>query len=199
MGFLKTDPSQKLPDLQFLLNAAPLTAKPYLHPSINGYPDGFAFRVVMLRPKSRGAVTLQSGDPDAVPLIRQNFLTQPEEWATLRAGQRMFRELAAQGPLKEFSGGEIDAPADDTDAELDAFTRSRSLTTHHPAGTCKIGLESDSKSVLTQRLQVIGTEGLSVVDASAMPDMVGGNINATVIMIAERAADILRGRPQLTF
>ena len=197
MGYLKTDPSQKLPDLQFLINAAPLTARPYLTPGINGYPDGFAFRVVMLRPKSRGSVSLQSADPRAVPLIKQNFLTQPEEWATLRAGQRMFRDLAARGPLQAFSGGEIDAPANDTDAELDAFTRARALTTHHPAGTCRMGVEGDDMAVLNDRLQVLGVEGLRVVDASAMPDMVGGNINATVIMIAERAADMLRNRPQL--
>ncbi len=196
MGFLKTDPSQKLPDLQFLINAAPLTARPYLHPSINGYPDGFAFRVVMLRPKSRGQISLQSADPRAAPLINQNFLNYPEEWATLRAGQRMFRNLAARGALKEFSGGEIGAPADDSDAELDAFTRAQALTTHHPAGTCKMGLDSDAMAVVDQRLNVIGAEGLKVVDASAMPDMVGGNINAAVIMIAERAADRIRGRVQ---
>jgi 4-pyridoxate dehydrogenase len=197
MGFFKSDAGQKLPDLQFLINAAPLTAKPYLHPSINGYPDGFAFRVVMLRPKSRGSVSLQSSDPNAMPLINQNFLTHSEEWATLRAGQRMFRDLAARGPLREFSGGEIDPPVDDSDAELDAFTRSRALTTHHPAGTCKMGMENDPMAVLDQQLNVISAEGLRVVDASAMPDMVGGNINAAVTMIAERAADMLRGRKQL--
>ncbi len=197
MGFLKTDASQKLPDLQFLVNAAPLTARPYLHPSLNGYADGFAFRVVMLRPKSRGSVSLQSADPRAAPVINQNFLTQPEEWATLRAGQRMFRDLATRGPLKEFSGGEIGAPADDSDAELDAFTRTQALTTHHPAGTCKMGIASDSMAVLDQQLNVIGVQALKVVDASAMPDMVGGNINAAVVMIAERAADTVRGRTPL--
>ena len=193
IGFVKSDASQKLPDLQFLINAAPLGAGPYLHPNINAYQDGFAFRVVLLHPKSRGWVQLQSPDPLAAPLIQQNFLTQPEEWATLRAGQRMFRDLAARGPLQTFCGGEIEPPADDSDAALDAFTRARSLTTHHPSGTCKMGVESDPMAVLNGRLQVIGAEGLNVVDASAMPDMVGGNINATVIMIAERAADMLRG------
>ncbi|MFM0281294.1 GMC family oxidoreductase N-terminal domain-containing protein [Paraburkholderia sediminicola] len=194
VGFVKSDASLKQPDLQFLVNAAPLAAAPYL---FNGYPDGFAFRVVLLHPTSRGSVSLQSADPRADPVIRQNFLTQPEEWATLRAGQRLFRDLASRGPLQEFVGGEVEPPSDDSDAALDAFTRARSLTTHHPAGTCKMGVDSDPMAVLTERLKVIGTEGLNVVDASSMPDMVGANINATVIMIAERAADMLRGRSQL--
>lgn len=196
IGFLKSDEGQSLPDLQFILNAAPLTAKPYMH-SRHAYADGFAFRIVLLRPKSRGEVTLRSADPHAAPIIHQRFLTAPEDWAGLRAGLRISRELASRQALAPFSGGQINSPADHSDAALDAFIGAHSLTTHHPSGTCRMGKADDAMAVVDERLKVIGLDGLHIVDASVMPDLVGGNINAAVLMIAERAADMIRNRPLL--
>ena len=197
VGFLRSDSSQAIPDLQLLLNAAPLTASPYLHPRLGAYPDGFAFRVILLRPSSRGSVTLASADPRAAPRIHQNFLTDVREWAVLRAGLRLVRDIGLRGALRPFSGGEIDPPEADSDAALDDFIRVRALTTHHPAGTCRMGGKGDALAVVDEELRVVGVRGLRVVDASVMPDLVGGNINAPVIMIAEKAADLLRGRAPL--
>ncbi len=196
MGFLKSDENQTLPDLQFILNAAPLTAKPYFHPRY-AYPDGFAFRIVLLRPKSRGQISLRSADPHAAPVIHQCFLSAAEDWAVLRAGLRMSRELSTRKSLQPFSSGQIVSPADDSDASLDAFTSAHALTTHHPSGTCRMGPAHDAMAVVDERLAVNGVGGLHVVDASVMPDLVGGNINATVLMIAERAADMISHRPLL--
>jgi 4-pyridoxate dehydrogenase len=196
IAFLKSDAGEALPDLQFILNAAPLAARPYLNPR-NAYADGFAFRIVLLRPRSRGSVSLRSADPGANPVIRQNFLSDPSEWAGLRAGLRMLRDLSSRSAFGAISGGPIEPPEDYSDTALDAVIRSRALTTHHPAGTCRMGTVNDPLAVVDERLQVIGVRNLHVVDAAVMPDLVGGNINAAVIMIAEKAADMIRGREPL--
>ena len=193
MGFLKSDPGQPIPDLQFLLNAAPLSARPYWRAS-NAYEDALAFRIVLLRPTSSGSVTLRSTDPLEQPVIRQNFLSDPEEWATLRRGLRIVRDLRSRGTLKQLCGEEFDAPTDYGDGALDASISARALTTHHPLGTCRMGSEDDAGAVVGSDMRVHGVAGLHVVDASVMPDMVGGNINSPVIMIAERAADMILGR-----
>jgi choline dehydrogenase/4-pyridoxate dehydrogenase len=88
-------------------------------------------------------------------------------------------------------------PAKTSDAELDAHIRAIAITVHHPLGTCRMGVEGDAMAVVDPELRVRGVEGLRVVDASVMPDLVGGNINAAVTMIAERASDLIRGRPAL--
>ncbi len=196
MGFIKSDTSQAMPDLQFLLNAAPLNARPYWRKN-RAYADALAFRIVMLRPTSSGEVSLRSADPFEPPVIRQNFLSDPAEWATLRQGLRIVADLRSRGELSRLCGAEIDPPADDSDAALDASISERSLTTHHPLGTCRMGRPDDEGAVTGGDLRVLGVDGLHVVDASVMPDMIGGNINAPIIMIAERAADMIRGRPQL--
>ncbi len=197
MGFVRTDQAGDLPDLQILLNAAPLNARPYLHQRFGSYDDGMAFRIVLLRPTSSGTVSLASGDPVANPVIRQNFLSDPKEWATLRSGLRLLDDMVSRNALRTLHGAEIDAPADRSDAALDASIRARSLTTHHPLGTCRMGADGDPGAVVDAELRVLGVEGLRIADASVMPDMVGGNINAPIIMIAERVADFIRGRPQL--
>ncbi|HJU16838.1 MAG TPA: choline dehydrogenase [Stellaceae bacterium] len=196
MAFLKTAPGLPLPDIQLLFNAAPLGAGPYLPPFAPPYADAFACRVVLLRPQSRGEITLASADPRAAPRIRQNFLAADRDWSTLRAGLRLVREIGNAAPLALFSAGEIaPGPQCRSDAELDAHIRATGITVHHPLGTCRMGRESDPMAVVDPELRVLGVEGLRVVDASVMPDLVGGNINAPVIMIAEKAADLIRGRP----
>ena len=196
-GFLKTNPSQPIPDMQFIVNAAPLTAKPYVHPALDGYDDGFAFRLVLLRPQSVGRVSLRSADPRVAPIIQQNFLSAGQDGATLRAAVRVGLDIARRKPLAPFLGAALNAPADASDAALDAFIRANALTTHHPLGTCRMGRPDDAMAVVDEELRVLGADGLRVVDASVMPDMIGGNINAAVIMIAERAADLIAGRAPL--
>lgn len=198
MAFLKTAPGLPLPDIQLLFNAAPRNAGPYFPPFARPYADAFACRVVLLRPESRGRITLASADPFTPPTIRQNFLATDKDWATLRAGLRLVREIGAAPPLAPFSAGEITpGPDRGSDSELNAHIRATGITVHHPLGTCKMGRDNDPLAVVDAELKVRGVEGLRVVDASVMPDLVGGNINAPVIMIAEKAADLIRGRPPL--
>jgi 4-pyridoxate dehydrogenase len=190
MAFLKSRPDATLPDIQFLFRAAPQTARPYA-PFARPFEDGFGFRAVLLRPESRGSVQLASSDPRAPPRIRQNFLATDSDRHTLRQGLRMVRAVASRPALNPFIAAEL-APCSDSDTALDAHIRATAATAHHPLGTCRMG--SDAQAVVDPELKVRGVERLRVVDASVMPDLVGGNINAAVIAIAEKAADLIRGR-----
>jgi len=193
-AFLKSDSSQPIPDIQLLFIAAPLfEARPYLPPFSQPFSDGFACRLVVLRPESRGQIRLASADPQAAPRIEQNLLATDRDWKSIRAGIALFRELAQQPALQPFIKTEIGpGPAATTDQAIDAHIRATAVTAHHPAGTCRMG--RDAMAVVDPELRVRGTEGLRVVDASVFPDLVGGNINAAVVMIAEKAADLIRGR-----
>jgi 4-pyridoxate dehydrogenase len=198
MAFLKSSPELPLPDVQLLFSAAPVTAHPYFPPFVPSYVDSFGCRAVLLRPESRGRIELASADPRAPVRIRQNFLAADKDWATLRAGVRLVRDIGRQPPLAAFKTGEISpGPGCRSDAEIDAHIRATAITVHHPLGTCRMGRPSDPAAVVDAELRVLGLDGLRVVDASVMPDLVGGNINAPVIMIAEKAADLIRGRPPL--
>ena len=192
MAFLRSRAEEPIPDMQILFNAAPLDARPYFSPFVRPYQDGFAARVVGLRPRSRGAVTLASNDPLKAPRIRQNFFDDENDIRVLRDGLRIARDVARQPALAPFLERElVPGPDADSDAAIDAYIRATAITVHHPLGTCRMGAEGDSQAVVDSRLRVYGVERLRVVDASVMPDLVGGNINAPVIMIAERAADFL--------
>ena len=196
VAFLKSGPERPLPDVQLLFTAAPLAAWPYFPPFKAPFQDGFATRVVATQPESRGEVALASADPAAAPLIRQNFLASPKDWASLRAGFRVARDLAAQPSMQPFIAAEFfPGPKCQSDEEIDEHIRQTSITVHHPAGTCRMG--ADEASVVDPQLRLRGLAGLRVVDASVMPDLVCGNINAAVIMIAEKAADMIAasGRP----
>jgi 4-pyridoxate dehydrogenase len=192
VAFLKSDQSRPLPDVQLLFTAAPLAAWPYMSPFKAPFADGFATRIVAVQPESRGSVKLSSSDPSAAPLIHQNFLSSPRDWQSLRAGFRVARNLAAQSSMVPFVGAEFfPGPKCESDDEIDEHIRKTSITVHHPAGTCRMGV--DAASVVDPQLRVRGINGLRVVDASVMPDLVCGNINAAVIMIAEKASDLIRG------
>jgi 4-pyridoxate dehydrogenase len=197
-AFLKSDAQLAVPDVQLLFHAGPIAGGPYLPPFKKPFLDGFAFIPVVLRPESRGEIRLASNDPATPVHIRQNFLSSGRDWKTLRAGMRMAREIARQGPLAPFVQAEL-APGKgkDSDADLDAHVRATSITVHHPLGTCRMGLAADAMAVVDENLRVLGVDNLRVVDASVMPDLVGGNINGPVIMIAEKAADLIRGRATL--
>jgi choline dehydrogenase/4-pyridoxate dehydrogenase len=198
MAFLKSSPELALPDIQLLFGAAPMTAHPYFSPLVRPYADSFGCRAVLLQPQSRGRIELASPDPHLPVRIRQNFLATEKDWATLRAGVRVVREIGRQAPLASFTAGEI-SPGPDcrSDAAIDAHIRATAITVHHPLGTCKMGRPSDPATVVDPELKILGVDGLRVVDASVMPDLIGGNINAAVIMIAEKAADLIRGRAPL--
>ena len=197
-AFLKSTPELDLPDIQLLFAAAPMTVHAYFPPFVRPYADSFGCRAVLLHPESRGLVELASPDPRLPVRIRQNFLATDKDWATLRAGVRLVREIGRQTQLASFATGEI-SPGPDcrSDAAIDAHIRATAITVHHPLGTCKMARPADPAAVVDPELNVLGVDGLRVVDASVMPDLIGGNINAAVIMIAEKAADLIRGRPPL--
>jgi len=188
-AFLKTGLDPKLPDIQFLFRAGSLAAQPYLPPFLPSFADTYGCRVALLRPKSRGRVSLASADPLAPARINLNFLGDEDDLKVLRAGMRMAVDVCRQQPLAPFVGAE--ATSLKTDAEIDAHIRATGITVYHPISTCRMG--SDNESVVDPECRVRGIEALRVVDASVMPDLIGGNINAVVIMIAEKAADMIRG------
>lgn len=194
MAFLKTDPAEKVPDLQMPFRAAYVGAGPYLQPFKRAFPDGFGCVTVLLRPESRGKLSLVSVNPRAPPLIQMNLLTAGNDLKKLRTGMRMARDILSQPSLKFFLKSEMTPGARcQSDADLDAYIRETAIPFYHPLGTCKMGIDSDAMAVLDPELRVRGIEGLRVADAAAMPDLPGGNINAPVIMIAEKAADLIRG------
>jgi choline dehydrogenase/4-pyridoxate dehydrogenase len=197
-AFVRVMPESTVPDIQLLLAAAPLSASPYLAPFKAPFEDGFGGRIIMLHPESRGELRLASSDP-ATPLrIRQNFMSTEREWKTLRAGLRLFRDIMSRSSMAPFIAAETAPGAQATsDAELDAHIRNTAITLHHPLGTCRMGGAADPDAVVDPELRVLGVERLRVVDASVMPDLISGNINAPVMMIAEKAADLIRGRPTL--
>ena len=195
-AFLKTRRELAVPDIQFLFRGAPPRAHPWLPGIKPAYADSFGLRPVMLHPESRGVVRLRSSDPSAPVRIAQNFLATEHDVRTIREGVKLGRDLAGRRSLEQFRGRET-APGPEcrTDAEIDAFVRRTAITAHHPCATCAMGTGEDA--VLDPSLRVRGVEGLRVVDASAMPDLVSGNINACVMMIAEKAADLVLGKPPL--
>jgi 4-pyridoxate dehydrogenase len=192
MAFIKTDSSLDIPDMQFLFRSGASDAGPWFPGIKRPRADAFICRPILLRPASRGRITLRSASPGDRVHIDQNFLAVESDVKTLRAGLKILREVAAQSALDPFRGREI-KPGKDvrSDAELDAFIRSTPATAHHPCGTCRMGGNDDA--VVDAELKLRGIDGLRVADASVMPDLVGGNINAAVIMIAEKAADMIAG------
>ena len=193
-GFIRSTNDISKPDLQLLARFVPPEAKPWF-PGVRSKPkDAFMVRPVMLHPKSIGNVALASSDPRDPMRIYQNFLSAPEDWQTMRDGIRIVREVACQKPLDKFRGPEI-RPASEP---IDDYIKREARTAHHPLGTCKMGSDNDPMAVLDPLLCARGTENLRVVDASVFPETIGGNINAPVIMLAERISDIIRGREPLS-
>ena len=195
-AFLKTRRDLAVPDIQFLFRAAPARAHPWFPGITPAYEDSFGLRPVMLHPESRGVVRLRSSDPSAPVRIVQNFLATEHDVRTIREGVKLGRDIASRHALDGLRGRET-SPGPDcrSDAEIDAFVRRTAITAHHPCATCAMGIGEDA--VLDPALRVRGVEGLRAVDASAMPDLVSGNINACVMMIAEKGADLVLGKPPL--
>ncbi len=198
-AFVKTRLEEPVPDVQLLFwMGATNSASPYLPPFKQAFADSFSCRAMPMRPTSRGFVSLRSADPLQPVSIHQNFLATDEEWRVMRDGLRMIRDLVRQPALAPFAAGEVTPGANRTsDAELEAHVRASMGTVHHPVGTCAMGASSNEMAVVDGALRVIGAEGLRVVDASVMPDLIAGATNAPVIMIAEKASDAILGRPPL--
>jgi choline dehydrogenase-like flavoprotein len=195
-AFIKTRSELTVPDIEFMFRGAP----PHAHLWFPGwklaYLDGFGIRPTLLHPESRGEILLRSADPRDPMRIVYNFFSAPGDLPTLRRGFRLARDIASQKPLDPYRGIETAPGADvKTDAEIDAWIKRTAITAHHPCGTCPMGTGADT--VLDPELRVRGAEHLRVVDASAMPDIVSAHINACVLMIAEKASDIIRGRSLL--
>jgi choline dehydrogenase-like flavoprotein len=167
----------------------------------NGFEkyDGHAITMgpVLVSPRSRGWVRLRSSDPLEKPRILTNSLAEPEDLDALVAGACLAREIVAREPLASVVGREL-FPGDGITGAQDLAedVRRRVQLIYHPVGTCRAG--SDEQAVVDPQLRVRGAEGLRVIDASIMPLITGGNTNAPTIMIAERAADLIRGRAPLS-
>ena len=191
-AFLKTDPALAVPDIQVMLHGGPVTAHPYLTPFVAPFEDGFSLLVTLLRPQSRGRIALASADPARAPCIEPGFLGAAGDWHGLARGLRLVHAIAQERVLAPFVAG-VTAPTGDIDddAAMRDHIRARAATVHHPAGTCRMGPRDDPLAVVDDELRVRGIANLRVVDASVMPDLVGGNINAAVMMIGERAGELM--------
>ena len=195
-AFVKTRPELAVPDIEFMFRGAPADTHLWFPGIRPAYADGYGIRPTLLHPDSRGEILLRSSDPRDPPRIAYNFFSAPNDLPRLREGFKRAREVAYQAPMDAYRGRET-SPGDavKTDAEIDAFIRRTAITAHHPCGTCAMGTTPDT--VTDPELRVRGVEHLRVVDASVMPDLVSAHINACVLMIAEKASDIIRKRTPL--
>ncbi len=185
-AFFKTNPRLATPDIQ--IHFLPFSTDKMgekLHPF-----SGFTASVCQLRPESRGSLRIKSADPAVPPEIRINYLATETDRAAFIEGLKILRKILAAPALKPYSVEEVYPGAKVTsDEDLLNFCRQTGSTVYHPTSTCRMG--NDSMAVVDQRLRVRGIEGLRVVDASIMPDLMSGNTNAPTIMIAEKASDMI--------
>jgi 4-pyridoxate dehydrogenase len=195
-AFVKTRPELAVPDIEFMFRGAPADTHLWLPLVRPPYVDGYGIRPTLLHPDSRGEILLRSTDPREPPRIVYNFFSAPDDLPRLREGFKRARDVAYQQPLVPYRGREV-SPGEKvkSDAEIDAFIRRTAITAHHPCGTCAMGIGPDA--VTDPQLRVRGIERLCVVDASVMPDLVSAHINACVLMIAEKASDLIREKPPL--
>ena len=146
-----------------------------------------------MRPKSKGCINITSSDPFDPPRIEPNSLADESDRSVMRDGVRLVRRIMEQKAFSMYKGLELSPGSDITnDEEIDAWVRSNATTVWHPTGTCRMGTDEDA--VVDSELRVKGVSGLRVVDASIMPDIIGGNTATPTVMIAEKASDIILGR-----
>jgi choline dehydrogenase len=185
-AFFKTNPRLASPDIQ--IHFIPFSTDKMgenLHPF-----SGFTASVCQLRPESRGSLQIRSADPSAPPEIRINYLATETDRAAFIDGLQILRKILAAPAMKAYCVDEVYPGADVTsDEDVLDFCRKTGSTVYHPTSTCRMG--NDPMAVVDQRLRVRGIDGLRVVDASVMPDLMSGNTNAPTIMIAEKASDMI--------
>ena len=186
-GFIRSAPEEDRPDLQLHFVVGILVD----HGRKTVLGHGHSCHVCVLRPRSRGSVRLASKDPLAAPLIDPNFLADRDDTDRLIRGFRLLRNILGQPALQGYGGGEFKTSASaQSDLQIEQFIRNHADTEYHPVGTCRMGNGPDA--VVDAELRVHGLQGLRVVDASIMPSLTSGNTNAPVIMIAEKAADMIK-------
>jgi choline dehydrogenase-like flavoprotein len=185
-GFLKTHPDLDVPDIQLHFGMALVDD----HGRKRRWGRGFSCHVCLLRPKSRGTVSLHSADPMQAPAIDPNFLGEIDDLESMVAGYKTTRRLMEMPALRALQKKDMFTTGIETDDDIRALLRARVDTVYHPVGTAKMG--TDPLAVVDPKLRVRGLEGLRIVDASVMPTLIGGNTNAPTIMIGEKAADMIK-------
>ncbi|EFO85674.1 hypothetical protein CRE_01528 [Caenorhabditis remanei] len=194
-GFARSDENVSHPDIQFHF----LPSTVHDDGRTNGTCHGYQVHVGPMRSQSKGYIMLQAKDPRRAPIINPNYMNEDADWREFRRCIRLSRELFASKAFDEFRGKEL-APGEkcQSDADIDRFVKEKAASAYHPSCTCKMGSESDKMAVVNpETMGVYGTENLKIVDASVMPSIVSGNLNAPVIMMAERAADLIKHKKQL--
>jgi choline dehydrogenase len=193
-GFIRSRAGVQYPDIQF--HFLPMAVS-YDGSSL-AREHGFQAHVGPMRSKSRGSVRLASSNPLDHPKLFFNYLSHPDDWVEMRACVRLTREIFAQPAFARYHAREMQPGPDvQTDEQIDAFIRQHIETAYHPSCTCKMGRDDDPKAVVDSQTKVRGIEALRVVDSSIMPSITNGNLNAPTIMIAEKAADHILGKPLL--
>lgn len=191
-GFIRSHDGLDRPDLQMLVSPVAMDARIWFPLWRRRRGDVFSVSNVLLHPESRGEVTLRSDNPLDKPRILFNLLGTEGDRASFRRFIRLTRDYFAASAVRDMVSAEVmPGPLVESDAEIDAFVRARISTAMHPTSTCAMG--TGSMSVVAPALNVHGVDGLRVVDCSVMPTIVGGNTNAPAIMIAEKAANMIRG------
>ena len=189
-GFIRSRAGVLYPDIQF--HFLPMAVA--YDGSTLAKEHGFQAHVGPMRSKSRGSVRLKSPDPTQPPRIQFNYMSHPEDWMEMRACARLTREIFAQRAFDPYRGREIKPGAKCvSDEAIDTFVRDHVDTAYHPSCSCKMGSPVDPFAVVDPETRVIGVEALRVVDSSIMPSITNGNLNAPTIMLAEKAADMIRG------
>lgn len=193
-GFIRSRAGIPSPDIQYHFLPLAVTYDGQGMASEHGYQA----HVGPMRAKSRGWVRLRSADPADKPRVQFNYLTHPDDLVEFRAAVRLTREIFAQPAFAPYRGREIQPGADVTsDEAIDAFLRDKVESAYHPSCSAKMGAVSDPMAVVDPQMRVIGVEGLRVVDSSTMPSITNANLNAPTIMMAEKAADHILGKPLL--
>jgi choline dehydrogenase len=193
-GFIRSRAGLAYPDVQF--HFLPIAVRYDGSTVAEGH--GFQAHVGPMRSASRGRVALRGPDPASTPSILFNYMSDPQDWVDFRRAIRLTREIMAQPPMQRFAGAEIlPGAAADTDDALDDAIREHAESAYHPCGTCRMGRRDDLGAVVDPQARVIGVDGLRLADSSIFPQVTNGNTNAPSIMVGEKAADHILGRPML--